>query len=115
MEEEHSENELQGYYLHADKHKLSQVIRNLISNALKFTPQGGKVNIAVGVYPDNGELTVPTIDEDEDIDVRGNDEERHSSFNACERKLLRIDVTDSGHGISKVRVDGLSLSFTSLP
>ena len=30
-----------------DKFKMDQVIRNLISNALKFTPRGGSVNVTV--------------------------------------------------------------------
>lgn len=33
--------------IHADKDKLSQVIVNLLSNALKYTQKGGKVNISV--------------------------------------------------------------------
>jgi len=33
----------------ADKHTLQTVIRNLVSNAVKFTPQGGKINIIYNV------------------------------------------------------------------
>lgn len=33
----------------ADKHKLAQVFRNLLSNALKFTPVDGKINVNVSI------------------------------------------------------------------
>ena len=35
--------------IYADKHKISQVLRNLISNALKFTPAGGTIQCVVAV------------------------------------------------------------------
>ena len=37
---------LQGAYANIDSSKFSQVIRNLLSNALKFTPVGGSVHIS---------------------------------------------------------------------
>jgi len=32
--------------LHADRHKLEEILTNLISNAIKFSPQGGTVKVA---------------------------------------------------------------------
>ena len=66
----------------ADKNKFSQVIRNLTSNALKFSPPGSSVTIKV--YLMN----------------RHHNEDTVGFPLTCQR--LRIDVIDSGVGISEV-------------
>ena len=49
--------------LYVDKFKMDQVIRNLISNALKFTPRGGSVTISATFVPDIiGETETLAID-----------------------------------------------------
>jgi signal transduction histidine kinase len=40
--------------LRADRSLLSQLLHNLISNAIKFTPAGGSVNLTAGVQPGGG-------------------------------------------------------------
>ena len=64
----------------ADKFKMDQVIRNLVSNALKFTPRGGSVTInAAFVHDFEDELLLagsnpsaePSVDADCVVEVKG--------------------------------------------
>jgi signal transduction histidine kinase len=45
-------------YIEADRDKLSQVFINIISNALKFTPEGGKVDVSVTESEHNVNISV---------------------------------------------------------
>lgn len=60
------------------KNKLLQITGNLISNALKFTPQNGKVTVDLNLKVDKGQ-----------------------------RNHLRIKVTDTGVGLDKSAIDKL--------
>ena len=64
-----------------DPHKFKQVIRNLVSNALKFTPKQGCVTVSIS-FVSTGEVGAV-----EGVDGNG---------------IVIIDVTDTGAGISKV-------------
>lgn len=66
--------------VYADKYMLSTVLRNLISNAIKFTPHGGDVVVAANELFDSENY--------------GN-------------KILEISVKDTGVGIAKERIDHL--------
>ena len=44
--------------VHADAARLEQIVWNLVSNAIKFTPQGGKVDVAVSLEGNFGKLAV---------------------------------------------------------
>jgi signal transduction histidine kinase/ligand-binding sensor domain-containing protein/DNA-binding response OmpR family regulator len=44
--------------IYADREKLEIILYNLISNALKYTPHGGKVNIVIREVENNTELVV---------------------------------------------------------
>jgi signal transduction histidine kinase/CheY-like chemotaxis protein len=70
---------LKKYFIKGDKFKLAQVIRNLCSNALKFTPSGGTVSVKLAL-------------------IAQSESSRGRQHNA---PVVRMTVTDSGAGISK--------------
>eukprot|EP01036_Dinobryon_divergens_P036645 gene36645-47766_t len=74
--------ELQDVRINADRIKFSQVIRNLVSNSLKFTPRGGRVTIKCHI-------------------VQPGERQRRSSFDwSPGQRMLQIEVVDTGAGIS---------------
>jgi signal transduction histidine kinase len=58
----------------ADVDMLRQVLRNLLDNAAKFSPEGGPVDVRVYDHPGKGTVTVAI--EDEGIGVMPSDRER---------------------------------------
>jgi GAF domain-containing protein len=44
--------------LHGDERKVKQVLLNLLSNALKFTPEGGRIDVSARVHDDVAEVSV---------------------------------------------------------
>ncbi|MFO1313747.1 MAG: GAF domain-containing protein [Burkholderiales bacterium] len=44
--------------IHADARKVKQVLLNLLSNALKFTPAGGRVDVGAAAFDDRVEVSV---------------------------------------------------------
>jgi signal transduction histidine kinase/DNA-binding response OmpR family regulator len=56
------ESELESAWLYFDRDKMEQILSNLISNALKFTPEGGAVKVRVAPVEDGAWLQIEVAD-----------------------------------------------------
>jgi two-component system, sensor histidine kinase and response regulator len=83
--------------VHVDRYMVETVIRNLVGNAIKFTPQGGEVIIAA--EESDGLVTVSVSD----TGIGMNEDEM--------AKLFRIDVHFTRPGTAKESGSGLGLTI----
>jgi signal transduction histidine kinase/DNA-binding response OmpR family regulator len=65
-----------------DDQRLAQVVANLLSNSVKFTPEGGRITVNTGLVSENNDICV-----------------------------IRISVSDTGIGISPEQISRLFHSF----
>jgi signal transduction histidine kinase len=84
--------DLINYILHADPNKIAQVIRNLISNALKFTPADGHVTISFEAI---------TLRELSSSKASNLSQRNELTVDEDVVSALQVKVTDSGAGISE--------------
>ena len=106
---------VEGLALIADPHKLAQVIRNLVSNALKFTSSGGLVTVTMSFEESNMSVENDVVETGTDKFIGGKvfwsrffpffrKEIFQQKYSVPEnvKHLLVLSVTDSGAGISEV-------------
>jgi len=97
----------------ADERRLNQVVDNLVSNAVKFTPEGGRVTIAVGADPAGARLSVT----DTGIGVPADEQKQVFSrfFRATTATQRAIPVTGLGLASCHALIEqhGGSIEFRS--
>lgn len=113
--------ELTHRYLMIDATKVREIFLNLISNAMKYTPEGGAVTVTIREYPDPrpGYIIVRTIVEDTGIGMAKEYVEHIFDAFSRERNSTESKVEGSGLGMSIVHelvslMDG-SISVESKP
>lgn len=87
--------------LKGDPQKLALVIRNILSNALKFTDRGGVVTLSISLEEDDEEEN-GYANGDIEVGLSSRYFRRSSGVVAALPRQLVISVSDTGIGISKV-------------
>jgi PAS domain S-box-containing protein len=96
--------------IEADPHRLAQVLENLVSNAIKFTPRGGRIAIRAGRQGDAAVLAVT----DTGMGIPAEDCDRlfERMFRAREAESRHIQGSGLGLTIVKAIVDAHHGSIT---
>jgi len=83
----------------ADRARLGQLVDNLLSNALKFTPEGGRVEVSA--ERENGQVAVSVSDSGIGIEAADQKGVFQRFFRAASATDLAIPGTGLGLAISK--------------
>jgi signal transduction histidine kinase len=89
----------QSIYINADKYMISSVLRNLISNAIKFTPKNGEVSINAQLKTNKNNKYAEISIEDNGVGVSKN----------TQSKLFIVGETTSAKGTENETGTGLGL------
>ena len=91
----------------ADLRKLKQIIYSLLSNAMKFTPQGGKVSLKVQMV----DCVYRSEDAGRDLQIIAKQSGSDGAGDAQRRKCVAISVVDTGIGIKAEDQERIFASF----
>lgn len=108
----HYETEVKPFYL--DESLVRQVLLNLISNAVKYTPEAGRIQLRIAPEPEDGLRVAVT---DTGIGISAADQEKMFSrfFRSKAAVDLRTEGTGLGLSVAKLMVErwGGKIGFDS--
>lgn len=91
-------------FIYADKYMLSTILRNLISNAIKFTPKHGLVNIKANKTLINDKHYIKISIEDNGVGI--SEEVQTQLFNICKNISTKGTENEEGSGLGLVLCKG---------
>jgi signal transduction histidine kinase len=84
--------------IRADERKVKQTLLNLLSNAMKFTPEGGRIEVIVGTHDDIVEISVT----DTGVGIAPEDQEAvFEEFRQVGRAANKVEGTGLGLALSR--------------
>jgi signal transduction histidine kinase len=84
--------------IHADERKVKQVLLNLLSNALKFTPEGGRIDVRAGLQDGAAEISVT----DTGVGIAPEDQEAvFEEFRQVGTAAKKVEGTGLGLALSR--------------
>lgn len=93
--------------IYADQNMIDTVIRNLTSNAIKFTPQGGQVFISAHIKPQDS-FTSPSGNNATSKSVTQREKAKTpSAVYRLSKRIVEVMVTDTGVGIAPDEMQNL--------
>jgi GAF domain-containing protein len=98
----------------ADARKVKQVLLNLLSNALKFTPEGGRIDVRAVAFDDRVEVSVA----DTGVGIAAEDQEAvFEEFRQVGASASRVEGTGLGLAISRrfIELHGGRMWLVSAP
>jgi CheY-like chemotaxis protein len=90
-------------WISADRSRVAQIVQNLLQNACKFTPRGGRVEVVLGV-DENSEWTTLKV---RDSGIGLDPQELPSIFEAFTQVERTLDRSKGGLGLGLAIVRGL--------
>jgi len=82
--------------IYADRNMLKTILRNLISNAIKFTHEGGRIRVCTTLKPDHAEITIS------DDGVGVSEENQKGLFNLTSNRPSVGTAKELGSGLGLV-------------
>src|SRR5262247_2605207 len=84
--------------IRADERKVKQVLLNLLSNALKFTPEGGRIDVRAGLQDGSAEISVT----DTGVGIAPEDQEAvFEEFRQVGTAAKKVEGTGLGLALSR--------------